>query len=155
MHHKVPQQIKIMEYRQLGNSGLRVSALSFGTGTFGGGDDEAFRSIGANDLAEATRVVDVCLEGGINLFDTADAYSAGQSEDILGKTLKGRRDQVLIATKAFFRMGPRGKRYRRFAPALDCRLRSEFAPPGNGLYRPLPGPLFRRINAARRNIGRA
>jgi aryl-alcohol dehydrogenase-like predicted oxidoreductase len=95
-----------MEYRQLGNSGLRVSALSFGTGTFGGGDNEAFRSIGANDLAQATRVVDVCLEGGINLFDTADAYSEGQSEDILGKTLKGRRDKVLIATKAFFRMGP-------------------------------------------------
>jgi aryl-alcohol dehydrogenase-like predicted oxidoreductase len=94
-----------MEYRQLGNSGLRVSALSFGTGTFGGGDDEAFRSLGANDLAEATRVVDVCLEGGINLFDTADAYSAGQSEEILGQTLKGRRDRVLIATKAFFRMG--------------------------------------------------
>ena len=95
-----------MEYRQLGNSGLRVSALSFGTGTFGGGDNEAFRSIGANDLAAATRVVDVCLEGGINLFDTADAYSEGQSEDILGKTLKGRRNRVLIATKAFFRMGP-------------------------------------------------
>jgi aryl-alcohol dehydrogenase-like predicted oxidoreductase len=95
-----------MEYRQLGNSGLRVSALSFGTGTFGGGDNEAFRSIGANDLAQATRVVDVCLDGGINLFDTADAYSEGQSEDILGKTLKGRRDKVLIATKAFFRMGP-------------------------------------------------
>src|SRR5260370_40007705 len=95
-----------MEYRQLGNSGLRVSALSFGTGTFGGGDNEAFRSLGANDLAEATRVVDGCVEGGINLFDTADAYSEGQSEAILGKTLKGRRDRVLIATKAFFRMRP-------------------------------------------------
>src|ERR1700736_5937423 len=95
-----------MEYRQLGKSGLRVSALSFGTGTFGGGDNEAFRSLGANDLAEATRIVDVCVEGGINLFDTADAYSEGQSEDILGKTLKGRRNRVLIATKAFFRMGP-------------------------------------------------
>ena len=95
-----------MEYRQLGNSGLRVSALSFGTGTFGGRDNEVFRSLGANDLAEATRVVDVCVEGGINLFDTADAYSEGQSEEILGKALKGRRDRVLIATKAFFRMGP-------------------------------------------------
>ena len=88
-----------MEYRQLGNSGLRVSALSFGTGTFGGGDNEAFRSIGANDLAQATRVVDVCLEGGIYLFDTADAYSEGQSEDILGKTLKGRRDSVIVGAR--------------------------------------------------------
>jgi aryl-alcohol dehydrogenase-like predicted oxidoreductase len=95
-----------MEYRQLGNSGLRVSALSFGTGTFGGGDNELFRAFGANELAEATRIVDVCIEAGINLFDTADAYSNGQSEQILGKALGARRDQVLIATKAYFRMGP-------------------------------------------------
>jgi aryl-alcohol dehydrogenase-like predicted oxidoreductase len=95
-----------MEYRLLGNSGLRVSALSFGTGTFGGGEDEAFRALGGNDVKEATRVVDVCLEAGINLFDTADAYSKGLSEQILGKALGDRRDQVLIASKAFFRMGP-------------------------------------------------
>lgn len=95
-----------MQYRQLGNSGLRVSALSFGTGTFGGGDNELFRAFGANELSEATRIVDVCIEAGINLFDTANAYSNGQSEQILGKALGARRDQVLIATKAYFRMGP-------------------------------------------------
>jgi aryl-alcohol dehydrogenase-like predicted oxidoreductase len=95
-----------MEYRQLGNSGLRVSALSFGTGTFGGSDVELFRELGANELSEATRIVDVCIEAGINLFDTADAYSNGQSEQVLGKALGARRSQVLIATKAYFRMGP-------------------------------------------------
>ena len=95
-----------MEYRQLGSSGLRVSALSFGTGTFGGGDNEVFREFGANELSEAARIVDVCIDAGINLFDTADAYSNGQSEQILGKALGARRDQVLIATKAYFRMGP-------------------------------------------------
>jgi aryl-alcohol dehydrogenase-like predicted oxidoreductase len=95
-----------MEYRQLGRSGLQVSVLSFGTGTFGGGENEIFQAFGANDLAEATRVVDVCLEAGINLFDTADGYSQGQSETLLGQALGNRRDQVLIATKAYFRMGP-------------------------------------------------
>ncbi len=95
-----------MEYRQLGSSGLRVSALSFGTGTFGGSDVESFRELGANDLSEATRIVDVCIDAGINLFDTANAYSNGQSEQILGKAIGTRRGQVLIATKAYFRMGP-------------------------------------------------
>jgi aryl-alcohol dehydrogenase-like predicted oxidoreductase len=99
-------KITAMEYRQLGHSGLQVSVLSFGTGTFGGGENEMFRAIGGNDLAEATRIVDVCLEAGINLFDTADAYSDGLSEKVLGQALGSRRDQVLIATKGFFRMGP-------------------------------------------------
>ncbi|MGA8765186.1 MAG: aldo/keto reductase [Candidatus Sulfotelmatobacter sp.] len=94
-----------MEFRTLGRSGLKVPALSFGTGTFGGGN-EFFRAWGASDVAEATRLVDICLEAGVNLFDTADVYSDGLSETILGKAIAGRRDQVLISTKATFRMGP-------------------------------------------------
>jgi len=94
-----------MEYRQLGRSGLKVPALSFGTGTFGGGT-EFFKAWGASDVAEATRLVDICLDAGVNFFDTADIYSDGLSETILGKAVAGRRDQVLISTKASFRMGP-------------------------------------------------
>jgi aryl-alcohol dehydrogenase-like predicted oxidoreductase len=94
-----------MEFRTLGRSGLKVPVLSFGTGTFGGGN-EFFKAWGASDVAEATRLVDICLEAGVNLFDTADVYSDGLSETILGKAIAGRRDQVLISTKATFRMGP-------------------------------------------------
>jgi aryl-alcohol dehydrogenase-like predicted oxidoreductase len=94
-----------MEYRQLGRSGLKVPALSFGTATFGGAN-EFFRAWGASDVAEATRLVDVCLDAGVNLFDTADVYSDGVSETILGKAVAGRREKVLISTKATFRMGP-------------------------------------------------
>jgi aryl-alcohol dehydrogenase-like predicted oxidoreductase len=93
-----------MEYRQLGKSGLKVSVLSFGTGTFGGGN-EFFKAWGASDVAEATRLVDICLDAGVNLFDTADIYSDGLSETILGKAIAGRRDKVLISTKATFRTG--------------------------------------------------
>jgi aryl-alcohol dehydrogenase-like predicted oxidoreductase len=93
-----------MEFRQLGYSGLKVPVLSFGTGTFGG-TNEFFAAWGSSDVAEATRLVDICLEAGVNLFDTADVYSAGASEEILGKAIAGRRQQVLVATKATFRMG--------------------------------------------------
>jgi aryl-alcohol dehydrogenase-like predicted oxidoreductase len=93
-----------MEYRQLGRSGLKVPVLSYGTGTFGGGN-EFFKAWGASDVAEATRLVDICLDAGVNLFDTADIYSDGLSETILGKAVAGRRDKVLISTKATFRMG--------------------------------------------------
>src|SRR5246127_4735527 len=93
-----------MEYRQLGRSGLKVPALSFGTATFGGAN-EFFRAWGASDVAEATRLVDVCLDAGVTLFDTADVYSDGVSETILGKAVAGRRERVLISTKATFRMG--------------------------------------------------
>src|SRR5271155_661529 len=95
----------MMEFRTLGRSGLKVPVLSFGTGTFGGGN-EFFRAWGATDVAEATRLVDICLEAGVNLFDTADVYSKGLSETILGKAVAGRRADVLISTKATFRMGP-------------------------------------------------
>jgi len=93
-----------MEYRLLGGSGLKVTALSFGTGTFGG-TTEIFKAWGSTDVAEARRLVDICLEAGVNLFDTADIYSDGRSEEVLGKALEGRRDQVLISTKTTFRLG--------------------------------------------------
>lgn len=93
-----------MEYRQLGYSGLKVPVLSFGTGTFGGGT-EFFRAWGASDVADATRLVDICLEAGVNLFDTADIYSYGMSEEILGKAIAGKRNRVLISSKATFRFG--------------------------------------------------
>jgi aryl-alcohol dehydrogenase-like predicted oxidoreductase len=93
-----------MEFRRLGSSGLKVPALSFGTATFGGGND-FFRAWGASDVAEATRMVDLCLEAGVNLFDTADVYSRGLSEEILGRAVAGRREKVLLSTKATFRMG--------------------------------------------------
>ena len=87
-----------MEYRQLGASGLRVSALSFGTGTFGG-EGPLFSAWGNTREAEARRLIDICLEAGVNLFDTADVYSSGASEEVLGAALKGRRGDALISTK--------------------------------------------------------
>jgi aryl-alcohol dehydrogenase-like predicted oxidoreductase len=95
-----------MEYRQLGHSGLKVPALSFGTGTFGGGN-EFFRAWGQTDVKEAKRLIDVCLEAGVNMFDTADVYSNGLSEEILGKAIEGKRNDILISTKTTFRFGDR------------------------------------------------
>jgi len=93
-----------MEYRQLGGSGFMVPVLSFGTGTFGG-TSEFFKAWGASDVKEATRIVDVCLEAGLTMFDSADIYSSGAAEEILGQAIKGRRDKVLISTKGTFRHG--------------------------------------------------
>jgi len=93
-----------MEYRLLGGSGLKVSALSFGVATFGGGN-EFFKAWGDTDVAEARRLLDICFEAGVNLFDTADIYSYGKSEEVLGKALEGKRDKALISTKATFRFG--------------------------------------------------
>ena len=93
-----------MDYRQLGHSGLKVPVLTFGTGTFGGGTD-FFKPWGASDVAEATRLVDICLDAGLTMFDSADIYSQGQSEEILGRAIAGRRDHVLISTKGTFRSG--------------------------------------------------
>ncbi|MGN6725156.1 MAG: aldo/keto reductase [Tepidisphaeraceae bacterium] len=95
-----------MEFRQLGGSGFMVPVLTMGTGTFGGGDHDFFKGFGASDVAEATRLVDICLEAGLTMFDSADIYSKGNAESILGAAIKGRRDQVLISTKATFRWGP-------------------------------------------------
>lgn len=93
-----------MEYRRLGASGLKVPALSFGAGTFGG-QGPLFGAWGNTDAKEARRLVDICLEAGLNLFDTADVYSNGASEAVLGEAIKGRRDQVLISTKTSLPMG--------------------------------------------------
>jgi len=93
-----------MEYRQLGRSGLKVSVLSLGAATFGGGN-EFFRAWGSSDVAEATKLIDICLEAGVNLFDTADVYSNGLSEEILGKAVGSRRQELFILTKGTFAMG--------------------------------------------------
>lgn len=93
-----------MEYRQLGSSGLRVPALSFGAATFGG-QGPLFSAWGQSDAAEARRLVDICLEAGVTLFDTADVYSGGASEKILGEAIRGRRDSVLLSTKTGLPMG--------------------------------------------------
>lgn len=92
-----------MEYRKLNGSGLYVPALTLGTGTFGG--SHGFEGWGHTDVAEATRMIDLCLEAGLTMFDTADMYSRGASEEILGKALAGKRNQALIATKGTFPMG--------------------------------------------------
>jgi len=93
-----------MEYRNLGNSGLKVPVLSLGTGTFGG-TTEFFQRWGQTDAAEASRLVDISLEHGINFFDTANVYSAGAAEIVLGKAIKDRRHKMIISTKAGFAMG--------------------------------------------------
>lgn len=94
-----------MEYRFLGKSGLQVPALSFGTATFGGGND-FFKTWGNTDVKGATRIIDICLDFGLNLFDTADTYSDGLSEEILGKAIGGKsRDNLLISTKGTFPFG--------------------------------------------------
>ena len=93
-----------MEFRQLGGCGFKVPVLSLGTGTFGGGGP-LFKAWGKTDVAEATRLVDLCLAAGLNMFDTADVYSQGMAEEILGEAIKGRRDKVIISTKGTFRTG--------------------------------------------------
>jgi len=93
-----------MEYRRLGASGFTVPVLSYGCGTFGG-KGEFFKAWGATDETGARRLLDICLEAGVSMFDTADIYSAGESERILGTAIKGRRDKVIVSTKATFRSG--------------------------------------------------
>jgi aryl-alcohol dehydrogenase-like predicted oxidoreductase len=93
-----------MEYRNLGASGLKVPVLSFGTGTFGG-KGPLFSAWGNSGVEEARRLIDICLDAGVNLFDTADVYSNGASEEVLGVAIKGRRDRVLISTKTSLPMG--------------------------------------------------
>ncbi len=94
-----------MDFNRLGHSGLRVPALSFGTATFGGGND-FFKAWGSTDASGASRLIDVCLDHGVSLFDTADVYSNGMAEQILGEAIKGKRNRVLISTKTTFPMGP-------------------------------------------------
>jgi aryl-alcohol dehydrogenase-like predicted oxidoreductase len=92
-----------MEYRYLGNSGLKVSVLTMGTFSFGGQGD--FAMVGNQGVDEARRLVDLCIDNGVNLFDTSNMYSLGRSEEILGEVLEGRREQVLITSKARMRIG--------------------------------------------------
>ena len=94
-----------MEFRFLGNSGFSVPALTMGTVTFTDGSDEAFSSWGSSGVDDATRLVDICLDAGVCMFDCADIYTDGVSETILGKAIAGKRDRVLISTKAAFRLG--------------------------------------------------
>jgi len=93
-----------MDYRYLGHSGFKVPVLGFGAGTFGG-KGPLFSAWGNTDIAEAKRLIDICLDAGVNLYDTADVYSDGASESILGAALKGRRDQAIISTKITLRAG--------------------------------------------------
>ncbi|MGZ3119471.1 aldo/keto reductase [Streptomyces sp. H62] len=115
-----------MEYRRLGASGLMVPALSFGAGTFGG-RGELFGAWGTTDASEARRLVDICLEAGVTMFDTADVYSGGASEEVLGAAVKGRRDQVIISTKAGLPTGDgpaeAGTSRARLITAVDRALR--------------------------------
>lgn len=115
-----------MEQRLLGGSGFNVPVLSLGTGTFGG-TTEFFKAWGSNDVAQATRMVDICLDAGLNMFDSADVYSGGAAEEILGQAIQGRRDQVLISTKGGFRTspGPNGTGSSRFhlIQAVESSLR--------------------------------
>ena len=93
-----------MEYRQLGGAGLRVPVFSFGTATFGGGSD-FYRAWGSTDVAEAHRLVDICLDAGVAFFDTSNSYSAGRAEEVLGAAIAGRRNELFLASKATFPMG--------------------------------------------------
>jgi len=114
-----------MEYRNLGASGLKVPVLSFGAATFGG-EGQFFSAWGKSDVDDARRLVDICIEAGANLFDTADAYSGGASEKILGAAIKGRRDEVLIATKMTLPLGAgpneSGSSRYRMVKAVDAAL---------------------------------
>src|ERR1700722_15930604 len=101
--HQIKNRRNQMEYRRLGLSGLTVPALSFGTGPFGGVGRLA--AWGSTDATEARRLLDICLDAGVSMFDTADVYSMGESERVLGEAIKGRRDRLLISTKAAFRFG--------------------------------------------------
>jgi aryl-alcohol dehydrogenase-like predicted oxidoreductase len=115
-----------MELRSIGGSDLEVSAISFGTATFGG-STEFYRAWGQTDVDEATRLVDVALDAGVTMFDTADSYSAGLAEKILGKAIAGRRQRLLISTKASFRTGPGpddiGSSRRHLIAACEASLR--------------------------------
>jgi aryl-alcohol dehydrogenase-like predicted oxidoreductase len=115
-----------MDYRRLGASGLHVSALSFGAGTFGG-RGPLFSAWGDTDAREARRLIDLCLDAGVNLFDTADVYSDGASEEILGAAIKGRRDRVLLSTKTALPTGDgpndAGSSRARLIKATDAALR--------------------------------
>jgi aryl-alcohol dehydrogenase-like predicted oxidoreductase len=115
-----------MDYNRLGRSGLRVPALSFGTATFGGGN-AFFKAWGSTDASGASRLVDVCLAHGVTMFDSADVYSQGLAETILGDAIRGKRDRMLISTKTTFPMGDDANGYgssrQHLLDAVDAQLR--------------------------------
>ncbi len=143
-----------MEYRQLGGSGFKVPVLSLGTGTFGG-SNEFFKAWGASDVAEATRLVDICLEAGLNMFDTADIYSDGLAEEILGQAIKGRRDQVDHLDQGDLPGRPRPQRRGLVALSSDQDGRGQPEAAWYRLHRPLPASRIRRPDADRRGAGHA
>ncbi len=134
-----------MEYRLLGRSGFKVPALTLGTGTFAG-RGEFFAAWGATEAKEATRLLDICLDAGLNMFDSADIYSAGGAEEVLGAAIKGRRDKVLISTKYNFRAGegPNDAGSSRFhiLKATDAALKRL----GHRLYRSGAASRLRRLD---------
>ena len=136
-----------MEYRQLGRSGLRISTLTLGTMTFGGRGD--FQKVGSTDTGGARLLVDRCLDAGVNVVDTADVYSSGVSEEIVGAAIEGRRDRLLVATKARFPIGRRAERRGPLAPAPRARVRGQPAPAPDRPHRPVPDARVGRADPDR------
>ena len=119
-----------MEFRILGRSGLKVPVLSLGTGTFGGAN-EFFRAWGDTGVEEATRLVDICLEAGLNMFDTADIYSDGESEKVLGAAIAGRRDKSPNLHESHIQNRLRPQQSRLLPLSSNPGLRSQPPPPKN------------------------
>ena len=141
-----------MEYRLLGRSGLKVSAITLGTMTMGGKGD--FAQVGNVGVKEARRQIDLCLDAGVNLIDTANVYSDGASEEIIGEALGGKRKNgVLIATKARFAMGDGPNDERRLALSSDPRLRGQPEAAAHRCHRSLPAPSMGRRDAAGGDAG--
>ena len=143
-----------MEYRQLGRSGLRISTLTLGTMSVRRRRDSSAASATPTSRARGARSIWRSTPG-VNLIDTADVYSIGASEEILGQALAGRRDRVLLATKARFAMGEGPNDAGPLAPPPDPRLRGEPAPAADRPHRPLPGARVGRPDAARGDARRA
>ena len=141
-----------MEQRFLGNSGLSVSALSFGTMTIGGRD--RFAKMGNLGVDDTIRILDVLRDAGVTTLDTADVYSFGGAEEVLGQALKGRRDEFVLVSKAYQRDVPRSVRHRAVAQVSDRGVRGEPAPAADRLPRSLPLPRARHARAGRGNAAR-
>ncbi len=135
-----------MEYRFLGGSGLEVSVLSFGTMTLGG--EGRFAAMGNVQVEEARRFVDICIDAGVNLFDTADMYSYGKSEEVLGQALSGCRKEIVLATKVFMRLEPGTNKNGVSRRRIIAGLRRQPSPPPHGLHRPVSGTQLRLAHSA-------
>ncbi len=139
-----------MDYRLLGNSGLKVPSLCFGTATFGGGN-EFFKAWGNSGVDEATRIVGLCMDAGVNFFDTADIYSDGLAESILGKAIAGKRARRSDFHQSHLPAGLGAERRRLFPPSPHRCLRGQPQAARHGLYRRLPPAWLRRSDPARRS----